>query len=302
MIANTRSGTIMQHMQLMFSVGTYVEMSDAELRVRFTERGEYTESAFTLPAKAAPLPVMEIVARTATGRTPATTKGVSRRSLVLPSRAAARIARFVLLAVAVSCCGAAPIVLPQGNALDSGADPPASGLRSGPAAPNPPRPETSAKVDRLGDPLPAGAISRLGTQRFQDGQPVLEVAYSPDGHVVTSGRVGDNEVVRIWDAASGRALHRLNVEGIGIQNLVFSGNGKMLAHTFSDWEKRRILIWDVATGRRSRRIDSPTGNFEALAFSPDGKLLAALHDPDDRPGQDDIWSIQIYDSATFEVR
>jgi WD40 repeat protein len=94
----------------------------------------------------------------------------------------------------------------------------------------------------------------------------------------------------------------LHVEGIGIRDLVFARDGKMLAHTFSDWEKRRILIWNVATGRRTRRIDSPTGNFEALAFSPDGKLLAALHDPDDRPGQDDPWSIQIYDSDTFEVR
>src|SRR5581483_4167945 len=63
--------------------------------------------------------------------------------------------------------------------------------------------EAAGRVDRLGDPLPPGALLRLGTVRFQHGKGIEAAALAPDGKLlVTAG----TDAVRVWDTATGRAV------------------------------------------------------------------------------------------------
>src|SRR5262249_49573204 len=64
--------------------------------------------------------------------------------------------------------------------------------------------EPRARTDTYGDPLPAGALARMGTVRFQHGDDVWGVVWSPDGKtVVSSGSPHGN---RFWEAATGKEI------------------------------------------------------------------------------------------------
>ena len=85
----------------------------------------------------------------------------------------------------------------------------------GPAAhePNPPAgpaPAAAAKPaatsDPQGDPLPAGAVARLGTTRWQHGATITYVGFGAGSKtLVTAGQDG---TVRLWDAETGKEVRR----------------------------------------------------------------------------------------------
>src|SRR5438067_107061 len=101
-------------------------------------------------------------------------------------------------------------------------------------------------LDSLGDPLPPGAAARLGTLRFQHpvGNDVTAAVYSHDGkHIATRGRTGG---VYVWDAATGKLLHRFDGPGdTSPQALAFAPDGAALAAGVGN----DIALWDLATGK-----------------------------------------------------
>src|SRR5262245_51158041 len=111
-----------------------------------------------------------------------------------------KIAKVFLLAVSLLAGGGAlahqvleakPPVVKQ----EDGQQPVAQGThRQEPAVQNKPC------LDRYGDPLPPGAIARLGTVRFRHAGGVNSLAFSPDGKRLASGA----EDLRLWDAATGQ--------------------------------------------------------------------------------------------------
>src|SRR5215469_12758015 len=64
-------------------------------------------------------------------------------------------------------------------------------------------------VDRYGDPLPPGAVARLGTVRYRFGG--SSAAFLPDGRTVVSVR--DGSAIYLWDARTGRLLRRIDTGG-----------------------------------------------------------------------------------------
>ena len=60
--------------------------------------------------------------------------------------------------------------------------------------------------DSYGDPLPEGAIGRLGTTRFRHDDTVVFAAFLPGGKSVLS--VGRDGVVCAWEFPSGKPIRR----------------------------------------------------------------------------------------------
>src|SRR5205823_11625843 len=79
------------------------------------------------------------------------------------------------------------------------------------AVETPPAPQPQAGKDQFGDPLPPGAVARLGTLRLRHSYPVNFLALLPDGKTAVSA--ADDRYIRIWDLASGKELRRFGPGG-----------------------------------------------------------------------------------------
>jgi RNA polymerase sigma factor (sigma-70 family) len=185
--------------------------------------------------------------------------------------------------------------------------------QGGPAAPDPARPPVVAAApepqavaqqqppapgaDHFGDPLPDGAIARLGTVRFRQGFLVTKVAFALDGKVLVSqaGGVGNYKVC-LWDAATGKVLQQIP-DCVTPGRLAVSANGKWLVSAGG-----RLI--DVAAGQELRRMQGITpeinnGLGQPLAIAPEGQLIAGIKQKVFQAGkQKEATIFYLWDAAT----
>ncbi len=139
--------------------------------------------------------------------------------------------------------------------------------------------DAAAPKDLYGDPLPAGAVSRMGkagmAPSVHQGN-MNAVAFSPDGKTIAS----TGEALELWEIESGRRLFRIKGAARAIYAVAFSPDGKTLA--MSDDDQGGIRLVDPATGNELRRVageKDPAGfgmsPVYTLAFSADGKVMAS---------------------------
>src|SRR5262249_51492781 len=103
----------------------------------------------------------------------------------------------------------------------------------------------AVRRDLYGDPLPPGAVARLGSMRLRHLAPLNRVAVSRDGSLVAS--IDYN--VRVWDRRSGRLLGDLESDHFRTWAAVFTPDGKGLASAHALGAGNQVLLWDLATGR-----------------------------------------------------
>lgn len=143
-------------------------------------------------------------------------------------------------------------------------------------------------ADALGDPLPPGAVARLGSTRFWH-EGTRAIAFSAgDKELATMGvrrTAADSFVstIRWWDAATGRLLRETAFPNLRLTAWAASPDGKRLILGVDDSKGRRIVFWDVAEGRE---IDGPAMKhiwpITELAILPDGKTLVSRDPTEDR--------------------
>jgi WD40 repeat protein len=130
--------------------------------------------------------------------------------------------------------------------------------------------QSTPTVDNYGDPLPDGALVRLGTTRWRHAGAGTAIAYAPDGKSVVTG--GWHGVLKVWDVTNGKELRRIAVKEKSIKAMVFSPDGSKLAVAGA---QGRVAIHEFSTGKEIRGYYWTSSPLLALAFSPDGKLLAS---------------------------
>src|SRR5262245_5518085 len=149
--------------------------------------------------------------------------------------------------------------------------------------------------DRHGDPLPPGAVGRLGTVRFRHESTIVYAAFLPDGKRVVS--VSGDGVACVWEFPSGKPVRRLEVypaderrkatgrfeadlvtgwsgRSVALVNgATLSPNGKHLTVFCGDGFLR---VWDWANARQLGKVADVRGSSSGSAgpvYSPDGNTL-----------------------------
>ncbi len=122
------------------------------------------------------------------------------------------------------------------------------------------------RVDRFGDPLPDGALFRIGTSRFQLDEYIWAFAASPDGKLIAAS---SQNALAIWEVPTGREIVRLPMAATVHHFVAFSPDGKLLALNHAN----ALSLFDRTTGQFRTLRDTPAF---AVVFAADGKTVTAL--------------------------
>src|SRR5690242_4814125 len=87
-------------------------------------------------------------------------------------------------------------------------------------------PQMGLAQDLYGDPLPVGAVARMGSTRFPHAAQVECVRFSPDGKAVAVANW--DSTVRIWEVASGKPRRALTGHTHIVKVIAFSPDGRTL--------------------------------------------------------------------------
>ncbi|MCX6328257.1 MAG: WD40 repeat domain-containing protein, partial [Bacteroidia bacterium] len=88
---------------------------------------------------------------------------------------------------------------------------------------------------------------------------------SQDGKTLISG--DDDNIVTLWDIATGKEVRRFSGHTGDITSLDFSPDGRLIISGSND---KTIRLWDIATGKVLLVYDGFVGKANSLRFLPDG--------------------------------
>jgi len=114
------------------------------------------------------------------------------------------------------------------------------------------------------------------------------VAFSPDGHTLSTGKFGYSLPLPLWDPATGRLRRLIDRHTPGDACAVFSSSGRTLAtwgggnsygNRYYGPGDGTLRLWDATSGdeREVIRLCRPGGSINQVAFSPTGRHLATAN-------------------------
>jgi WD40 repeat protein len=142
-----------------------------------------------------------------------------------------------------------------------------------------------SRTDQLGDPLPPGAVARIGSLRlYQEGR-VGRLAFAADGKTLASWHGGEGGTLCVWDAANGKEVRRVRLPAGRLFDLALLPGGRSVAVLGGGG--REVFLWDFASGKEPPpklkppdkpfpdiRLGGDNEHFSYFVLSPNGKTLA----------------------------
>lgn len=146
--------------------------------------------------------------------------------------------------------------------------------------------QAARRVDLYGDPLPPGAIARLGTIRFHHPSDLVAIRFTEDGKQIIglaeNDSVPHNQALCVWDAATGRPVRTIDTAYQCPRGFAFLPEESLAATVgfYFNEKKRRheysIKLLNVATGKRKDLVEwqEPRGSeCRHIAWVPGGTTL-----------------------------
>lgn len=99
---------------------------------------------------------------------------------------------------------------------------------------------------------------------------VESLAYSPDGNTIATGGGYRDDIVQLWDAATGEHKTRLSGHTKTVSSVVYSPDGKTIASGSTDGT---IRFWDAITGKHKTTFTAHA-DIVSVVYSSDGKTIA----------------------------
>ena len=158
-----------------------------------------------------------------------------------------------------------------------------------------------AGVDRYGDPLPAGAVARLGTVRLGHSGVIHAVAFAPDGKTLASHAT---DGTRYWDTRTGQRILNPSAENrTRIGDLLDSAMGRKAVSPDGKIEATGgddgVITF---SGGQPRTLKYPSnfeyGRFRFLGYASGGKHLVSFVDFGRSPN---VGECLLWDLATGKV-
>lgn len=121
---------------------------------------------------------------------------------------------------------------------------------------------TRAATDRMGDPLPTGAVQRLGTLRMKYNRGLSDICYLPDGR----GVVASGNSIDLWDLAEGKieSTHRVCDAGLSCVQPRQDGSALLFADRAG-----HVVEWDLRKHSTRRRFPTGQQGLRWAFYSPD---------------------------------
>jgi WD40 repeat protein/energy-coupling factor transporter ATP-binding protein EcfA2 len=109
----------------------------------------------------------------------------------------------------------------------------------------------------------------MTTQLTVGSSPIVirQLIFSPDEQRLMG--VGDDAVVRLWDAASGQLLQVLKKQQAAVRQAQFSADGQRIVTAGAD---QTLRIWETASGLLLKTLPQ-RNQINSVSFSPDGNQI-----------------------------
>ncbi len=141
------------------------------------------------------------------------------------------------------------------------------------------QPEKTPRLDFNGDPLPDGAVARLGTTRFTAPDGLYPRALSSDGTtivLVAADRFRQRKGIQIefMSASTGKIIRKLNLTDIDQD---FETSLSLDANNLTITDMSGVKIFDAITGKLVKSMQFSNHGQSHVAISPDRNFVA--HQP-----------------------